>query len=177
MGLAVVHGIVKNHGGVISVSSQPEKGSAFKILFPKVEADHASEKETPEEVPRGKEKILYVDDETALAEIGKQMLEYLGYRVESKTNPLDALELFKVDPYLFDLVVTDMAMPLMTGKALAKELMNIRPDIPIILTSGYSDQIDEGKAAELGIQAYVMKPLNTTHLAKTIRDALDKNGK
>ena len=124
-------------------------------------------------MPRGKESILFVDDELALVEIGEQILQHLGYAVTSKINPVDALELFKSDPYRFDLVITDMTMPQMTGKALARELIGVRPDIPIILTSGYSDQIDEEKARKEGIGAYVMKPLNVRQLSHIIRGVLD----
>lgn len=174
MGLAVVHGIVKNHGGAITVYSEPGKGTVFKILFPEIEAQPVSEKQRSEEAPRGKENILFVDDEPALVEIGEQILQHLGYAVTSKINPVDALELFKSDPYRFDLVITDMTMPQMTGKALVRELIGVRPDIPIILTSGYSDQIDDEKAREEGIRAYVMKPLNIAQLSNIIRSVLDK---
>jgi PAS domain S-box-containing protein len=174
MGLAVVHGIVKNHGGAITVYSDSEKGSTFRILFPRVESDPLTETERSIEAPRGKDRILYVDDEPAMAEIGKQMLEYLGYRVESKNNPIEALELFKADPHGFDLVMTDMTMPQMTGKALAQAMMRIRPEIPVIINSGYSDQMDERKAREAGIAAYILKPLNMTQLAEIIRSVLCK---
>lgn len=174
MGLAVVHGIVKNHGGAITVYSEPGKGTTFKILFPEIEAKPVSEKQRSEETPRGKESILLVDDELALVEIGERILEHLGYAVTSKINPAEALEVFKSNPYRFDLVITDMTMPQMTGKALAREMIGIRPDIPIILTSGYSDQIDEEKASKEGIRAYVMKPLNIKRLSTIIRGVLDR---
>lgn len=174
MGLAVVHGIVKNHGGAITVLSEPEKGTIFRILFPKIETEFVPEKEITEEPPRGTEKILFVDDEISLADIGKQILEHLGYRVKSKTSPIDALETFRADPDGFDLVITDMTMPQMTGKVLAHELIRIKDNIPIILNTGYSDEIDESTAKKAGIGAYIMKPLNTMELAKTIRKLLDK---
>jgi len=173
MGLAIVHRIIKNHSGAITVYSEPGRGTTFKMLFPKVEIKQAPQKEIPEEPPKGKEKILYVDDETSLAEIGQQMLNIWVYEVESKTNPVDALKTFEADPQAFDLVITDMTMPQMTGKMLAQELIRIRPDIPVILNSGYSDQMDEEKAKELGIKAYILKPLNTMNLAKTIRNVLN----
>lgn len=103
------------------------------------------------------------------------MLEHLGYRVESKTSPVAALELFQADPHGFDLVITDMTMPQMTGNILAQELIRVRPDIPIILNTGYSDQMDEAKAFNAGISAYVMKPLTAMQLAKAVRSVLDKS--
>ncbi|MFZ2632045.1 MAG: PAS domain S-box protein [Desulfosalsimonadaceae bacterium] len=175
MGLAVVHGIVKNHGGAITVQSEIGKGTVFRILFPKIEAEMVPEKKITEKLPRGKERILYVDDEPSLVEIGKQMLEHLGYRVESKTSPVAALELFQADPHGFDLVITDMTMPQMTGNVLAQELIRVRPDIPVILNTGYSDQMDEARAFNAGISAYVMKPLTAMQLAKAVRSVLDKS--
>ncbi len=174
MGLSVVHGIVENHGGKIYVSSEPGKGSVFTILFPKIEAEAAPEKEKKQELPEGNERILFVDDEISLAKIGKRMLERLGYQVISKTNPLDALEVFKADPQQFDLVITDITMPQMTGNALTKEMIRIRPGIPIILYTGYSDEIDEKRAAAAGIRAYIMKPMNIVQLANTVRKVLDE---
>jgi len=174
MGLAVVHGIIKNHGGAITVQSEPGKGTSFQILFPRIEAAPVVETKTTEEPPRGKERILYVDDDLSLAEIGQEMLECLGYRVESRTSPVDALALFKIDPYAFDLVMTDMTMPQMTGFVLALEMIRIRPDIPVIVNTGYSDQIDETKAIAAGIRAYIMKPLTAMQLARTVRRVLDQ---
>jgi nitrogen-specific signal transduction histidine kinase/CheY-like chemotaxis protein len=174
LGLAVVHGIVKNHGGAVSVASELGKGTVFRILFPKIETALAENKEIALEMPGGTEKILLVDDEISLTEIGKQMLEHLGYQVEPQTSPIEALKLFKEDPQGFDLVMTDMTMPQMTGKMLAQELIRIRPDIPIILNTGHSDQIDETKAKDMGIAAYIMKPINMMLLARTIRNLLDR---
>jgi PAS domain S-box-containing protein len=174
MGLSVVHGIIKNHGGAITVQSEIGKGTSFRILFPRIEAEPALETKTTEEPPAGKERILYVDDDLSLAEIGQEMLEYLGYQVVSKTSPVEALALFQTDPYAFDLVITDMTMPQMTGFVMAQEMIRIRPDIPVIMNTGYSDQIDETKASEAGIRAYIMKPLTAMHLAKTVRSVLDQ---
>ncbi|HIJ54737.1 MAG TPA: PAS domain S-box protein [Deltaproteobacteria bacterium] len=174
MGLAVVHGIVKNHGGEISIESEPGKGTAVHVLFPAVEAlEKEITVEAPEALPRGNERILLIDDESAIVKIGKQMLERLGYMCESKTSPVEAIELFQLDPTQFDLLITDMTMPHMNGKKLAEEILKIRPDIPIILCTGYSDKIDEEQTKEIGIRAYVMKPIVMVEIAKTIRQVLD----
>jgi CheY-like chemotaxis protein len=123
-------------------------------------------------IPTGNEHILFIDDEPALVEIGKQMLERLGYEVTARTSSMEALELFKAKPDQFDLVITDMTMPHMTGEKLAEQLINIRSDIPVIICTGYSERISKEKAGERGIKAFVMKPLLMRDLAKTVREVL-----
>jgi PAS domain S-box-containing protein len=173
MGLSVVHGIVGSYGGKIIVSSEPGKGSTFKIYLPKVERDEAPQPIAEESIAGGTERILFVDDEPALVKIGKQMLESLGYKVTGRTSSVEALELFKAKADSFDLVITDMTMPNMTGDELARELIHVKPEIPVILCTGYSARINQQQAAAMGIRAFVSKPVPRMDIAKTIRNVID----
>ncbi|MBC2715042.1 MAG: PAS domain S-box protein [Desulfobacteraceae bacterium] len=173
MGLAVVHGIVKNSGGDITVDSEPGKGVTFSILFPLTTEKPEAETETIEDLPMGNETVLFVDDEKSLVYMAQEMLVHLGYRVKAEMNPIDALALFQSKPDQFDLVITDMTMPQMTGVAFSEKLLEIRKDIPIIICTGHSALVDEEKAKSLGLAAYVMKPVNMMELAQTIRKVLD----
>lgn len=173
MGLSIVLGIIQSHGGMISVDSEPGKGATFKIYFPIVEKEVIEETDAFEQLPRGNEKILFVDDEKALVEMGSAMLERQGYQVTTKTSSKDALETFKSDPEAFDLVITDQTMPNMSGAELATEIMKISPDIPIILCTGYSKKISEVKAKELGIKEFCLKPLEWKQLTEIVRKVLD----
>lgn len=172
LGLAVVHGIVIHHGGKIRVASEPEKGTVFNIYLPRVE--HAAPPETTEPalIQTGKETILFVDDEVHLAEIGKEMLEHLGYRVISRSSSEEALAAFREDPEMFDLVITDQTMPGKTGLELCGELLQIRPDIAIILCTGCSEAITPEKTKSAGIREFMMKPLGLNEFAGAIRRAL-----
>lgn len=127
-------------------------------------------------LPTGNEHILFIDDEETLIDLGQSMLKKLGYRVETQTRPDKAIKIFAAAPHKFDLVISDMTMPGMTGDSLASELMKIRPDIPIIICTGYSEKIDEQRAKGLGIKGLMMKPFTIRSLSKTVRDALDQNG-
>ena len=174
MGLAVVHGIVTDHGGDIYVCSEPGRGATFTVFLPAVESRLKPENQDETPVSTGTERILFIDDETALATTGKRMLEALGYEVVTRTSSAEALELFKSQPDSFDLVITDMTMPTMTGDKLAREMMNIRSDLPVILCTGFSARMSETKALDLGIRAFVTKPVLMRKIAETIRMVLDE---
>jgi PAS domain S-box-containing protein len=174
LGLAVVRGIIKAHGGAITVESSPDKGSLFEVYLPEIQEEVSPQSISTQAYRTGQETILFVDDEQALVTMSEQMLDLLGYRAVTKTSSIEAFELFQHDPYRFDLVITDMTMPNMTGEKLAGKILEIRPDIPVILCTGYSERITEQCAKKLGISAYVMKPLVMRDLANTIRDVLDR---
>jgi CheY-like chemotaxis protein len=174
MGLSVVHGIIKSLGGAITVDSELEKGSTFELYIPAIESEAVLEPESAVPLPVGTERILFVDDEELLVDLGKQMLERLGYKVVTRTNSLEALELFRANPNEFDLVITDMTMPNLTGDKLAAELLKMKPNIPIILCTGFSSTIDEHKAKAIGIRAFVYKPILKKDIATAIRKVLDE---
>ena len=174
MGLALVHGIVKSNGGDITVESEPGKGATFNLYIPRIETDVSSVEERSVKLPSGTERILFVDDEKVAVDAIKPMLEILGYNVTARTSSIETLEAFRNNPQSFDLIITDQGMPNMTGKDLARELMSIRSDIPIILCTGFSEQIDENKAKGMGISAFLMKPIVMRDMANTIRQVLDK---
>lgn len=174
MGLSIVHGIVKNHGGAICVDSNLGKGTTFRLLFPVVDEKAVNKTKTADEFSLGTETILFVDDEQAITDMTQKVLEKLGYRVEARLNPVEALDLFKLKPDTFDLVITDMTMPQMTGAKLSEKLKELRPDIPIIICTGHSSLIDEEKAKRFGIDGYLMKPASMSTIAKAIRNVLDK---
>lgn len=175
MGLALTHGIVKNHDGHIIVSSKPGKGSTFQIYLPRIvtEATPAVRK-AEETLPGGKERILVVDDEVTIMEMEQKMLETLGYRVTAKSNCGEAFQLFVARPDDFDLIITDMTMPEMTGAELARKVLTIRPEIPIILCTGFSELINESKAKSIGIREYIMKPIVIREIATVVRKLLDE---
>ncbi len=173
MGLAVVHGIVNNHGGSVSINGRPGSGAVFNVLLPLADEKPKPETRTADDLPTGSETLLFVDDETAIVEMTGRILERLGYRVETRTDPTKALNLFATKPDGFDLVITDMTMPGMTGAQLAEKLKDIRPDVPVVICTGHSSLINEKKAKKMGIDAFVMKPITQTEIAKTIRKVLD----
>jgi signal transduction histidine kinase/CheY-like chemotaxis protein len=174
MGLSVAHGIVKSHGGVINVHSELGKGTTFQILLPSIDGVAKSEVDEDKPLPKGDERILFVDDEATLVDLGKQMLEHLGYKVEGKTSSIEALETFRARPDDFDLILTDKTMPNLTGFDLGKECKVIRPDIPIILCTGFSESSLLLRAGSMGISEIIMKPLLMRDLAGAIRKVLDE---
>jgi CheY-like chemotaxis protein len=173
MGLAVVHGIVKNHGGEITVESEVGKGTVMRVFFPALEEVHSKEDARIPDLPRGKERVLFVDDEKSLVEVVREILEKFGYVVESYNNPLEALESFKSAPQSFDIVITDMSMPHMTGDQLIRNIFDIRKDIPVILCTGYNEDITGERVDEMGVKAVMNKPVNLRELVTGVRNVLD----
>jgi CheY-like chemotaxis protein len=173
MGLAVAHGIVGVHGGAITVRSEPGKGAAFHVYLPKSEKEAGEDIKPAELTPTGHERILFVDDEADVVDMSKQMLEYLGYQVVEKGSGLEALELFKADPGQFDMVIADMVMPNMTGTELAREISKIRPDIYIIILTGYLERVCEEEIDAIGIDAVLRKPVVMDELAQTVRNVIN----
>ncbi|MBW2574452.1 MAG: response regulator [Deltaproteobacteria bacterium] len=176
LGLAVVHGIVKGFKGDISVYSEPGKETSFQVYLPVIRT-RTETKETRVISPaqRGTERILLVDDEEQIVRMSQQMLERLGYHVTARTSSVETLKAFRAAPDKFDLVITDTTMPHMTGIQLAKKLMEIRPDISIIICTGFSEKISEDKAKAMGIRGYIMKPVVKSELAKKIREVLEQS--
>ena len=172
MGLAVVQGIVKSHGGAISVYSEPEQGTTFHIFLPRIADELVGEAQVPESILGGTERILFVDDEEVLVELGQEQLEALGYQVTAGTSSLEALERFRARPDAFDLVITDMTMPVMTGRELARELLAVRPDIPIIMCSGFTEFINANETREAGISEFLMKPYVASRMAQVVSRVL-----
>ncbi|MCC7476930.1 PAS domain S-box protein [bacterium] len=175
MGLSVVHGIIHSLGGAIHVSSDIGKGTTFKVFLPMVEAEKKVEERAEPEAPIGNERILLVDDEEAIAEMVSIMLSRLGYRVTRFTDPRQALREFSEHPADFDLLITDQTMPFMTGASLSAKLLELRRDLPIIVCTGYSEMFTPEQAQEMGVQAYLFKPVGMMDLAQTIRQVLGRN--
>ena len=177
LGLAVVYRIVKGHGGAISVSSNPGEGTTFQVLFPRVQ-DNITQPASgePRSVPRGNERILLVDDEESVLGAMDRILSHLGYMVTAKINSLEALETFRAGPAAFDLVITDHNMPRMTGVELAGKIKEIRPDVPIVICTGYSDAsigLSPEACRNMGICMLLHKPVNTAEMADSVRRVLD----
>ena len=172
LGLAIVHGIATAAGGFVTCSSEPGKGSRFSVYFPALEETAGLAATVEEPVPSGREHILLVDDESLLAEMGQVMLERLGYTVTVCTSSQEALSTFLNQPELFDVVITDQTMPGTTGVELAKRMLQIRPNLPIILCTGFSNLVDEGLAKSYGIMGFAMKPLTKHHIATLLRTVL-----
>jgi len=174
LGLSVVHGLVKNFGGHMTVYSELGKGTTFHVYLPVIKSVLAPEQTVQAAPkPRGTERILLVDDEEAILQMEQKMLESLGYKVTANSKSLEALAEFSKDPYAFDLLITDMTMPDITGAELAKKAMALRPDLPVILCTGFSELINEAAAKNQGIRKLAMKPITTLEFATIIRSVLD----
>jgi CheY-like chemotaxis protein len=175
LGLSVVHGIVAIYKGAINVKSDPGEGSVFTVYLPASEQKIETEETAEPVLPRGRESILFVDDETTIIKLMQLILSKLGYQVETFSSPMDALLAFKLNPDKYDLVITDMTMPDMTGDNLATALITIQPDIPVILCTGYSEKISAETAKKIGIREFLIKPVTKQKLSEAIRKVLDQN--
>lgn len=176
LGLSMVHGIVKNHKGAITVTSKPGEGSEFDIFLPQtLELLQTAESEETLSLPGGNERILLVDDEAVLVELIKEMLENLGYKITARTSSLEALEAFKFNPDGFDLVITDQTMPNMTGINLIKEIRKIRENMPVILCTGFSGQINPENARLIGIREFLYKPISSKDISEAVRRSIDRH--
>ncbi len=172
LGLAVVYGIVKDLSGAIAIASKPDEGSTFEVYFPKTKTVPALSTEVSEILPTGHGRVLIVDDEKFIVDMVKEMLETLGYETVPRYSSVDALEAFRARPESFDLVITDMTMPHMTGTELAKEIFAIRPNTPIILCTGFSEPLDEKKMKQLGIKELLLKPVSMRDLARAVNKTM-----
>lgn len=174
LGLSAVYGIVRHHGGQTTVESESGKGTTFTVLLPRAKGEHLEESIPREDARTGKECILFVDDEEMIREMGQELLERLGYTVISTTSSREALSLVENDPSRFDLVITDQTMPGMTGLDLARNILLLRPDLPVILATGFSHLVSEKSVRAAGIRALVLKPLTKGELARAVRKVLDE---
>jgi CheY-like chemotaxis protein len=173
LGLAVVHGIVQNHGGAIEVKSRNGHGTTFNIYLPRAKNEIKDDIKSLKTIPDGNENILFVEDDPALAELGGKLLTTLGYQVVTETDPHTALEIFYKDPKHFDLIITDLIMPGLSGEALANKVFEKRPKMPVIACTGFSEKLKESRLIEAGIKGVLYKPITIYHMAQGIRQALD----
>ena len=172
MGLAVVHGIVRKYHGDIKLRSLPGQGATFEIFLPLSDATPQTDPDELAGPSRGRGRVLFVDDEAALAEIGQELLESLGYEVVAETDPLRALARVREAPRSVDLLITDQNMPGLTGADLTRQVLALRPDLPVLMLTGFSETITREKAKALGIREFLLKPILRRDLAKAVEDAL-----
>jgi CheY-like chemotaxis protein len=176
MGLAVVHGIVKEYGGFIHLTSVVGAGTCFQVYFPVIDRDVAEVEGEKHDLVGGRERILVVDDEKIVLDIMEKRLEYLGYQVTARNNGAEALAALRANPQGFDLVITDQTMPHMLGTEMVREILKIRPDMPVILCSGFSSNVSEETSKDFGVKIYLQKPLKFEELSQSIRAALAEGG-
>ena len=175
MGLAILHGIVTSHNGAVLVRSAPNAGATFEVFLPKYHSEKHVQQDAVAEIPHGNERIMVVDDEQQLVALWTEILEQLGYRVTPFCESLEALEAFRNDPYAYDMVLLDQIMPGMTGAQLAQVMVKTRPELPIVLATGFSETITPEQAHEMGIRGFVYKPILASELGQIIRNALENN--
>ena len=173
LGLSVIHGIVQSYGGDIHVNSKPGNGTTFEVYLPTIKQQHGGEKVENNTLPTGNETILLIDDEPILIEVGQQILQVLGYKVLTCNDSMESLKLFNQAPNDIDLVISDMTMPKMTGDRLAAQMLQTRPELPVILCTGFSSKFTDKEAAKIGVKALVNKPLVMEKMAPLIRRILD----
>lgn len=172
LGLSVVHGIVESHEGMITAYSEPGVGTTFHVYLPRWVEKEKEKKSRSIPISKGKERILFVDDEEMIVGLGQRLLDRLGYQVDIKTDSREALKAFRADPEKYDLVITDQAMPHMTGEVLAKKILKLRQDASIILCTGFSARMTPEKAKEIGVREFLMKPYSMDQISHAIRSAL-----
>lgn len=174
LGLATVYGIARNLEGGIRVESEVGTGTIFEVFLPSTPPEPEPKVETYDKKLKGDERILFIDDEFSIVRLQKRSLEKFGYIVIGETDALHAMELFKSDPEHFDIIITDMTMPKICGDELARKIKKIKPDIPIVLCTGFSEKIDVQKTADMGLAGFLMKPVDSKRLAIEIRKVLDE---
>lgn len=176
MGLAIIHGIIQSHDGAIGVESEVGKGSITTVFFPLALTGQSIERTVTTDKPinaKGTERILWIDDEPMLAQLGKESLEPLGYKVTSTTSAIKGLNLFRSNPQGYDLIITDQTMPEMAGDTLARRAKELRRDIPVIICTGRSAILTRENAQALGVKALLMKPIDRSELVQAIRTVFD----
>ncbi|MBU0678331.1 MAG: PAS domain S-box protein [Verrucomicrobia bacterium] len=178
LGLSVVHGIISGHHGAVTVESEPGKGTRFEIYLPRAKTPAADATASTQELQpqKGTERILCVDDEERIAQLSKRLLETLGYTADSFSSSAEALAAFRENPDMYDLVLTDLAMPELTGTELASTILQIRPDIPIVLCTGYNQTVTQEEVVRTGISKLVHKPFTRDQIARDLRELLDRKG-